>query len=178
MENKKISKYLSLILRHQPQLINLELDSHGWADTNTLILNTKKYTLTPELIYDLVRGNDKQRFAISDDGKKIRANQGHSIQIDLDLTAIQPPKVLYHGTASRFLQSIHAKGLLKGERHHVHLTESADTARMVGSRYGSAVILTIDSELMHQQGAQFYKTKNDVWLVEYVPADKIVNNDT
>ncbi|KZN55802.1 RNA 2'-phosphotransferase [Pseudoalteromonas luteoviolacea] len=128
MENKKISKYLSLILRHQPELINLELDSHGWADINTLILNTKKYTLTPELINDLVKDNDKRRFAISDDGKKIRANQGHSIQIDLGLTAIQPPKVLYHGTASRFLQSIHSKGLLKGERHHVHLTESAATA--------------------------------------------------
>ncbi|KZN52173.1 hypothetical protein N474_23445 [Pseudoalteromonas luteoviolacea CPMOR-2] len=176
MENKKLSKYLSLILRHQPELINLELDPQGWANISELISKTNKFTLTSELIAGIVQSNDKQRFAISEDGKKIRANQGHSIQVDLGLVPSNPPKSLYHGTATRFLDSIKSKGLLKGDRHHVHLTESAETARTVGSRYGSAVILTIDSELMHQQGAQFYKTKNDVWLVEHVPADKIVND--
>ena len=170
---KRISKYLSFILRHRPEAIGLTLDANGWASVEELISKTSKYELTPELIATVVETNDKQRFRLSADGRKIRANQGHSIAIDLDLVPIEPPEQLFHGTAVRFLSNIQKDGLQKMKLHHVHLAESEAVARNVGSRYGKPVVLTIAARQMHQDGFQFYKTANNVWLVEHVPYEYI-----
>ena len=162
----KISKYLSYLLRHKPEAIALELDSEGWAAISELITKTKQFKLTREIIELVVETDDKQRFRISDDGKKIRANQGHSIEVDLGLSPISPPDFLWHGTAQRFLESIMEIGLVKKNRHHVHLTESVAVAKAVGSRYGKPVILKIAAQEMHQNGYEFFKTVNNVWLVD------------
>jgi len=165
----KLSKYLSFLLRHRPEAIGLTLDANGWASIDELICKTTQYELTPELIAIIVETNDKQRFSLSEDGRKIRANQGHSIEIDLDLPPIEPPEQLFHGTAVRFLTSIRQEGLRKMKRHHVHLSESTAVAGNVGSRYGKPAILTIAARQMYQDGYLFYKTANNVWLVEHVP---------
>ncbi|MCF6439890.1 RNA 2'-phosphotransferase [Pseudoalteromonas luteoviolacea] len=173
MNNKKISKYLSLVLRHKLELANLQLNNQGWALIDDLTNNSHEHALSLELIQSIVDANDKQRFAISEDGKMIRANQGHSIDVDLALEATIPPDILFHGTASRFIESIKETGLIKGQRHHVHLTESKDTAMRVGRRYGKAILLGIDAKAMRMQGVKFYKTQNQVWLVEHVPPEKL-----
>ncbi len=165
----KISKYLSFVLRHRPEAIGLTLDSNGWALIDELISKTTQYQLTPELIATAVQTNDKQRFRLSEDGRKIKANQGHSIEVDLDLEPVEPPEQLYHGTAVRFIASIQKNGLQKMKRHHVHLSESAAVAKNVGSRYGKPIILSIAARQMAHDGFRFYKTVNNVWLVDQVP---------
>ena len=170
---KKVSKYFSYLLRHKPDSIGLVLDDQGWASIEELISKTKDFKLTKELIDVVVETNDKQRFGISSDGTKIRANQGHSIDIDLDLEAQTPPPFLLHGTADRFIEGITKEGLNKQKRHHVHLTESAAVAKAVGSRYGKIVLLQIDSETMNNKGYKFFKTANNVWLVESIPYEFI-----
>lgn len=167
----KVSKYLSFVLRHNPQAIDLKLDTQGWGDIETLIDNTSEFSITRELLDLVVETNDKQRFAISDDGTKIRANQGHSISIDLALQPTIPPDILLHGTAERFWPSIQEQGLLKGSRHHVHLTETQAVAKAVGARYGKPVLLEIDASAMNKVGFSFYRTANGVWLTDFVPAD-------
>lgn len=169
----KISKYLSFVLRHKPEEIGVELDENGWLSIDELIDKTKKYTLTYGLILEVVETNDKKRFAISGDGTKIKANQGHSVDIDLGLTPVNPPDCLYHGTAQRNLGKILVEGLLKMDRHHVHLSESVETAHKVGTRYGKPVILKVDTALMLKRGFIFYVTENNVWLAESVPAEAI-----
>jgi len=168
-ELTKASKYLSFILRHQPQAIDLALNNHGWASIDELLSKTTDIYLTRELLQIVVETNSKQRFAISDDGLYIRANQGHSIAVDLALKPSKPPSVLLHGTAERFLPMILREGLVKGERHHVHLTESYDVARAVGARYGKPVILQIQTQPLVAQNIDFFKTPNLVWLVNAVP---------
>lgn len=168
-EYTKISKFLSFVLRHNPQSIGLELDENGWADVASLIAKSNKLTLTNELIRQVVKTNDKQRFALSEDGLKIRASQGHSIAVDLALEAVQPPDILYHGTASRFLASIMKQGLTRQNRQHVHLSADRETALKVGSRHGIPVILVIDAARLYQQGQAFYLSDNKVWLTEKVP---------
>jgi putative RNA 2'-phosphotransferase len=121
----------------------------------------------------VVADSDKQRFALSDDGTLIRANQGHSVAVDLDLEPLTPPDVLYHGTVAKFLDAIREKGLLKGKRHHVHLSGDKATASNVGSRRGKPVILTIESNRMHALGLMFYLSKNGVWLTDHVPPEYI-----
>ncbi|MGJ8682193.1 RNA 2'-phosphotransferase [Paraglaciecola sp.] len=171
-EIKKASKFLSFILRHCPEDIGLELDNNGWADTSEIIdKSSSQITLTKELIEEVVLTSDKQRFKLSDDGLRIRANQGHSINVNLDLTPSQPPEELYHGTASRFVKSITEEGLKAGQRQHVHLSTDIDTAKSVGQRYGKPVILKVDSKSMFKQGFTFYLSDNNVWLTEHVPAE-------
>lgn len=176
-EITKISKFLSYVLRHKPDAIGLNLDENGWADIDQLIhqagLDASNPNLTRDLICQAVETNDKKRFALSPDNKKIRANQGHSIQVDLALIPQCPPDILYHGTATRFLQSILKEGLKAGSRNHVHLSENIETARQVGMRYGKAVILIIDAGKMHAQGYPFFKSENGVWLTEHIPAEFI-----
>ncbi len=167
-EHTKISKFLSFVLRHNPQSIGIELDENGWADIAALIDRTQKFALSQELIAEVVRTNDKQRFALSKDGLKIRASQGHSIKIDLEYKAVTPPDILYHGTASRFLASIMKQGLTRQNRQHVHLSADIDTAQKVGSRHGTPVILTIAARELHQFGQAFYLSDNKVWLTEKV----------
>lgn len=169
----KLSKLLSLVLRHQPEHIGLALDDEGWADVNSLIerANAHGASLNHELLEELVRDNDKQRFILSADGSRIRANQGHSVQVDLGLSPAEPPSILFHGTADRNLASIETRGLLKGERHHVHLSAEETTARNVGKRYGRPIVLRVDAAAMHAGGHVFFRSANGVWLTEHVPAE-------
>ncbi|WP_330959646.1 RNA 2'-phosphotransferase [Photobacterium sp. 53610] len=170
-EITKISKYLSFILRHKPESIALVLDRNGWASIDDLIRLSQDIRLSKEILEFVVATNDKRRFVIDETGTKIRANQGHTIQVDLDLTATEPPGQLFHGTAEQNVSSIFNHGLVKGERHHVHLTESIEISETVGKRYGKPVIFKIDSERMHTDGFLFYKTYNNVWLTDIVPAE-------
>jgi len=167
----KISKFLSLVLRHQPEKIGLDLDENGWASIPELLraCSRNQFSITPAELQTVVANNDKQRFAISADGTKIRASQGHSIAIELDYTPITPPDILYHGTAERFLPSILSMGLVKQNRHHVHMSSDRATAHKVGSRHGKPAILAINSSQMSTEGFQFYQSENGVWLTEHVP---------
>ncbi len=167
----RTSKFLSLILRHQPELIRLSLDEHGWADIGELLDAAKASGrhITRELLLRVVQENDKKRFAISEDGTKIRASQGHSIEVDLQYAPQVPPERLYHGTATRFLDSIREKGLLKMERHHVHLSGETAVTAPVGARHGNPALLIIRAGDMHRAGHVFYRSANGVWLVEHVP---------
>ncbi len=166
----KTSKFLSLILRHAPEKIGLQLDTNGWAEINTLIekAGIAGNKLNLAVIQEVVRTSEKQRFAISDDGKRIRANQGHSINVDVELNPATPPDILYHGTAERFLPSINKQGLIPGKRLHVHLSRDRETAARVGSRHGSPVVLEINSRQMAEGGNEFWMSENGVWLVKSV----------
>lgn len=169
--NTKISKYLSYILRHNPQSIALQLDNQGWANIDELIKKTTEFRLTKDLIIQITKDSPKQRFIIKQN--KIRANQGHSINIDLGLEASTPPNYLYHGTATRFLDSIKKEGLISKERQHVHLSSDIQTAKEVGIRHGKPVILQIASSSMEKAGYLFYLSDNGVWLVKSVPTEFI-----
>ncbi len=171
----KLSRFLSLILRHAPESIGLELDSQGWAKISQLLPLLKKrgFNLSFNELASIVQSNNKQRFIISEDKQKIRANQGHSIPIDLGYAEQKPPAILLHGTATRFIESIFQQGLTKQKRHHVHLSTDLSTAVSVGKRYGKAVILCIDAQTMYEHGYRFYLSTNGVWLTEQVPVDYI-----
>ena len=171
MQNKdvRISKLLSYVLRHKPESIGLSLDANGWANIDELISKSSKVRMTREDISRVVKNNDKQRFILSDDNEFIRANQGHSIKVDLGLKPISPPDSLFHGTATRFWASIKTEGLQKMNRHHVHLSEDAETAAKVGVRHGKLQILIVDSGAMAKAGHVFYVSENGVWLTENVP---------
>lgn len=173
MDQKKetrTSKFLSLVLRHRPETIQLELDENGWTNVQELLqkINLHAFELTLSELKTVVANNTKQRFSFSDDQVRIRANQGHSLNVDLGLQARIPPQVLYHGTASKNLESIRQSGLIKGQRHHVHLSADTETAIKVGQSYGKSVVLKIKAGLMHTQGILFYCSANGVWLTEHV----------
>lgn len=175
----KISKFLSLILRHKPETIGLALDEQGWADIDELIDKTNRsdqgITLTRSLLQEVVDTSDKKRFTVSEGGQKIRAAQGHSVDIDLQLKPAVPPEFLYHGTATRFLDRILKEGLKPQQRQYVHLSKDIETATAVGQRYGKPVILTIKALLMYEQGFTFYLSENGVWLTTIVPNKYIVD---
>ena len=162
-----ISKYLSYILRHKPDSIGLKLDKHGWADIDELIKKTIEFSLTKETIQAVAANSDKKRFVI--ENNKIRANQGHSIDVDLNLSPKKPPKILYHGTAERFVSSILKEGIISQSRQYVHLSQDISTATSVGKRHGKPVVLEIDAETMYNNEILFYLSKNGVWLTEKVP---------
>lgn len=167
----KISKFLSLVLRHQPQMIGLMLDSAGWVNVDELLTacNVNGFSLTREMLDAIVRNNDKQRFAFSEDGLRIRASQGHSVEVELAYEPAVPLPILYHGTVDRFLVSIRANGLVKGNRHHVHLSAEVKTAEIVGNRRGKAVVLEVLAAQMHDNGHAFFLSANGVWLTDHVP---------
>jgi putative RNA 2'-phosphotransferase len=167
------SKFLSLVLRHRPETIGITLDEQGWAEIEDLLAaaNRSGKKLTRPLLERVVRENDKQRFAVSSDGTWIRANQGHSAEVNLGLQPIQPPELLYHGTVARFLDSILTSGLERGSRQYVHLSPDVETARKVGQRRGGPVILTVEAGRMWQDGHTFYRAENGVWLTDAVPAE-------
>ncbi len=170
--HKQISKFLSLILRHDPGKIGLALDDQGWADVQIVLAKLQKQFsgLDLNLLQEIVSSNDKQRFAFNEDHTKIRANQGHSVPINLNYTPKQPPELLYHGTVDKFIEAIKEKGLLKMSRHHVHLSEELDTASAVGARRGKPIILTVRAGEMYSDGIQFFQSDNQVWLTDHVPA--------
>ena len=177
MDKKLInaSKFMSLLLRHKPDTIGLELDECGWANINELIdlSSSNGKQLDKALIERVVSENDKQRFSISEDGCFVRANQGHSFEVNLNLEVQQPPEILFHGTASRFINSIKEQGLVKMNRQHVHLSALEATAVSVGKRHGKPVVLKVEADKMQHDGHVFYLSKNGVWLTDEVPVKYI-----
>jgi putative RNA 2'-phosphotransferase len=168
----EVSKFLSYVLRHEPQAIGLTLDTEGWADINALIdcANKSGKTLDRNLLQQVVDASDKKRFIISEDGLRIRAAQGHSTNsVAIAYPEKVPPEFLYHGTATRFLDAIRKEGLKPQDRHYVHLSEDESTAIAVGKRYGKPVVLKIEALRMHQQGFKFFQAENGVWLTKEVP---------
>jgi putative RNA 2'-phosphotransferase len=165
-------KFLSLVLRHKPETIGITLGPQGWVNVNKLLEGCRKRNLTldRDTLIRVVEADDKQRFQISPDGLKVRACQGHTIAVDLELSPAVPPVKLFHGTTERFLPSILKRGLVKGRRLYVHLTPDTETARKVGSRRGPVSILEVRTKEMHQNGFRFYQAVNGVWLTERVPA--------
>lgn len=167
---KKTSKFLSYILRHHPEFINLNLDENGWANVDELITKSTNDSqgFTFEELDEIVETNDKKRFIFNEDKTRIRANQGHSIDINLALIPQQPPEFLYHGTAQSNIDSILEKGIEKRNRQHVHLSQDIETATKVGMRHGKPIILTINTEKMFDDGIEFYLSENNVWLTDFV----------
>lgn len=163
---------MSSVLRHKPEAIGLQLDLSGWADVAELIEKARKtgMILTSAKITTIVATSDKLRFALSDDGKRIRANQGHSVSVDLGLPQTVPPEILFHGTGQRNLSGIRKNGILSMKRALVHLSKERNTAISVGKRHGFPVVLTVQAGKMHRDGYQFYLSENGVWLTEHVPA--------
>jgi len=168
---KDTSKFLSLILRHKPQAVGLELDEHGWADVDELIRRvSRKRPLDRATLEQIVATDEKQRYSFSADGQLIRANQGHSIPVDVELAELEPPKILYHGTGERFAASIRAQGLIRKSRLYVHLSSDVETAINVGRRHGKPKIFIVESGRMFADGCKFFRSVNGVWLTEHVPA--------
>ncbi len=166
------SKFLSFVLRHQPEAIGLALDAEGWGRVEDLITGAARQgrQLSRALVEQVVAANDKKRFELSADGRRIRAVQGHSTRgVDRQFEPVQPPDVLFHGTASRFVAAISREGIKPGSRHHVHLSADEQTARAVGLRYGLPVVLVVDAARMHAQGFVFHQAENGVWLTVRVP---------
>jgi putative RNA 2'-phosphotransferase len=167
----KISKFLSKHLRHQPQEIGIKLAAGGWVEVDELLTACARnqFLITHEELGMVVATSDKKRFSFDDTGKLIRANQGHSVEIDLQLQPIQPPDILYHGTGEKSVDEIMKTGLNKMSRHHVHLSVDKITAKMVGTRHGKPVIFEVNAGKMYVDGYTFYVSDNGVWLVNYVP---------
>lgn len=172
MKLDKVSRLLSLVLRHDPVKIGLVLDANGWADVDQLLrqLALRKMPITRDDLQTIVDTNDKKRFAFNPEGTKLRASQGHSVSVELGIAASVPPNTLYHGTATKFLVPIRKEGLIKRTRQHVHLSEHADTAAKVGSRHGRSVVFWVDAKAMQEAGHAFFCSENGVWLTDHVPA--------
>ena len=176
MDLIKLSKFISLILRHKPEIINLKLDSKGYVDTDLLINNINEnsnYEIDFEILKQIVDTDDKQRYSFNEDYTKIRANQGHSINVDVGLEVKQPPDILYHGTSSNYIYSIIKNGINSKSRMYVHLSKDIKTAINVGKRHGNPVVLEINAKRMYKDGIKFYLSKNNVWLTKYVPSKYI-----
>jgi len=178
MEERKLknySKFLSLVLRHNPGKIGIELDNAGWADVDELLKRSvdqkRARGLTRELLQEVVDTNDKKRFELSEDGERIRARQGHSVPVDLGYEEREPPECLYHGTPERFVPAIREEGLLKMNRHAVHLSPDYETAIRVGERRGRPIIIKVRAKVMHDEGHKFYLTGNGVWYTDHVPIE-------
>lgn len=172
MNMTKIGRYISLILRHKPDVIGITLDKHGWADVDELIKGvSKKHKLTMEMLENIVATDDKQRYSFNEDKTKIRANQGHSIDVDVELEEVQPPEYLWHGTGRKYVDSIMKDGLIPKSRLYVHLSDNYNTAINVGVRHGEPVVLCIWAGDMYRDGYKFYRSKNGVWLVKHVPVE-------
>ena len=172
MSKDSTGKFIALILRHKPEAIGITLDEHGWADVDALIAGiAKTRPFGREMLEEIVRTDEKQRYSFNEDGTLIRANQGHSIPVDVELEKKNPPAVLYHGTGKKYVESIEAQGLLPKSRLYVHLSADPQTAVKVGSRHGSPVVYQIDTGRMAADGYDFYLSANGVWLTKTVPPE-------
>lgn len=172
MSLNKTSKFISLILRHRPEVIGIELDEHGWADVGELIAGVaKSRPFDMEMLEEIVRTDSKQRYSFNEDRTLIRANQGHSIPVDVELEQKEPPEVLYHGTGEKFVSSIDRQGLIPKSRLYVHLSPDEATARNVGRRHGKPVVYEVMAGQMARDGKAFFLSVNGVWLTKAVPAE-------
>ena len=172
MSDTKTSRYISLILRHKPETIGLTLDEHGWADVSELIAGVNRtHPLDMQILERIVAEDEKRRYSFNEDKTLIRANQGHSIPVDVELEQVEPPEILYHGTATKYEESIDREGLIPKSRLYVHLSGDEETARKVGMRHGKPVIYRIKSGEMQRDGHVFYRSVNGVWLIKAVPAE-------
>lgn len=167
-----ISKFLSLVLRHKPETIGIQLDQNGWVDIVELIEKSNKYGIQfdREILNYIVVNNSKKRFAFNDVLDKIRASQGHSVDIELGYKNQEPPEILFHGTNEKSVQSILEKGIEKRNRQQVHLSSDLETAIMVGKRHGSPIVFSILASEMYKENYEFFISENGVWLTEYVPS--------
>lgn len=170
------SKFLSFVLRHEPEAIGIQLDEQGWVGVEELLAAASRHgrKIDRNLLDRVVETNDKRRFEFSEDGLRIRASQGHSVNVDLGLAPVEPPDLLYHGTTTRFLDSIRADGLTSGERQHVHLSPDPETAVAVGRRHGKPVVLTVQAGRMYAAGHLFFLSANGVWLTDRVPTEYLL----
>ena len=170
MNLKDTSKYMSLILRHKPDAIGITLDEHGWANVDELIAGiAKDNEFNMEILEEIVRTDEKQRYSFNEDKTLIRANQGHSIPVDVELEEKEPPEILYHGTGEKYVSSIDVQGLIPKSRLYVHLSKDEETAVKVGSRHGKPVIYIVKAKQMYEDGYKFYLSANGVWLTKEVP---------
>lgn len=171
---ERLSKFISMILRHKPEVIGITLDEHGWADVNELIKGInetgEEVEFSKAILEKIVKTDKKQRYSFSQDKTLIRANQGHSIPVDVELEKKEPPKVLYHGTGVKSVKAIQEQGLLPMERLYVHLSIDVKTATNVGKRHGTPVIFQVNAEQMQKDGYDFFQSVNGVWLTKEVPA--------
>ncbi|MCF0107286.1 MAG: RNA 2'-phosphotransferase [Holdemanella sp.] len=174
MKLTKISKYMSLILRHKPETIGITLDEHGWANVKELM---EGISIDMETLETIVKTDEKGRYSFNEDKTKIRANQGHSIPVDVELEKKIPPEVLYHGTATKYLDSIYKSGLIPKDRLYVHLSKDMETATKVGQRHGKVVVLEIHCDEMIKDGYEFYVSANGIWLTKTVPIQYITWNN-
>lgn len=173
-QKKNLSKFISLILRHKPETIGITLDEHGWADVGELIagiVSTPGNEIDMETLEEIVRTDEKQRYSFNDDHTLIRANQGHSIPVDVELEEKVPPAVLWHGTGEKYVSSIDSQGLIPKSRLYVHLSKDTETAGKVGSRHGRPVIYKVDCKKMSEDGHRFFLSANGVWLTKTVPPE-------
>ena len=172
MSMTSVGKLISLILRHKPDVIGITLDEHGWANVDGLIKGVNKsHKLTMEMLEEIVATDDKQRYSFNEDKTRIRANQGHSINVDVELEEVEPPEYLWHGTGRKYVDSIMKDGLIPKSRLYVHLSDNYNTAINVGVRHGEPVVLCIWAGDMYRDGYKFYRSKNGVWLVKHVPVE-------
>ena len=171
MSLTEISKFISLILRHKPDVININLDEHGWANVDELVAGIAKcYPFDFNTLEKIVQTDGKGRYSFNEDKTLIRANQGHSVPVDVELEEVEPPDILYHGTGQKYCQSIDEIGLIPKSRLYVHLSADIPTATKVGKRHGQSVVYRVDSKAMHNDGIKFYKSVNGVWLCKRVLA--------
>lgn len=169
----KVSKYLAKHLRHRPERLGLQLEDGGWVHVDALLAACRRagFELSPDELSEVVERNDKRRFSFDASGTRIRANQGHSVTIDLQLQPVEPPDLLFHGTGQTTVEAILTQGLQPMGRHHVHLSSDVGTAVKVGARHGRPAVLQVDAGRMSADGATFLRADNGVWLTEYVPRD-------
>jgi putative RNA 2'-phosphotransferase len=170
MSKNKLSVFISLILRHKPGEIGITLDEHGWANVDELIagINASGRNIDMDILKEIVATDEKKRYSFNEDMTLIRANQGHSVLVDVELKEVTPPDILYHGTAWRFIDGIKRDGIKPMSRLYVHLSKDFDTARTVGRRHGDCAVLVIEAKKMYENGIKFYLSENGVWLTEYV----------
>lgn len=173
MNKLKLSRFISLILRHKPDTIGITLDEHGWASVSELLsgINACGNEIDMKTLEEIVAEDDKQCYSFNDDKTKIRANQGHSVNVDVELKKAEPPEILFHGTGEKYVSSIKSEGLKPKSRLYVHLSSDRETAVKVGSRHGKPVVFEVNSGEMSRRGFEFFISENGVWLTKFVPAE-------
>lgn len=178
MDYTEVSIYISLILRHKPEVVGLKLDEHGWVNVDQLIEGvSRKYMINRSILEEIVETDNKQRYSFNTDKTKIRANQGHSVNVDVELEEHQPPEILWHGTDKKFVDAINEQGLIPKSRLYVHLSKDPETARQVGARHGESVLYIVSAGQMFRDGYKLYLSKNGVWLTKEVPVKYLERNE-